>query len=68
VNEAQPCATVRVTLSRERTIDVQGFTEAAGDPVDPTQFPRRTLHLVQGRQCFMDAMETRTGDGVAWFG
>jgi hypothetical protein len=67
VNEAQSCATVRVTLSRERAIDVPGFTEAASDPVDPTQFPRRTLHLVQGRQWFMDAMETRTGDGVAWF-
>jgi hypothetical protein len=67
VNEARPCATVRVTLSRERAIDVPGFTEAASDPVDPTQFPRRTLHLVQGRQWFMDAMETRTGDGVAWF-
>jgi len=67
VNEAQPCATVRVALSRERAIDVPGFTEAASDPVDPTQFPRRTLHLVQGRQWFMDAMETRTGDGVAWF-
>jgi hypothetical protein len=67
VNEARPCATVRVTLSRERAIDVPGFTEAASEPVDPTQFPRRTLHLVQGRQWFMDAMETRTGDGVAWF-
>jgi hypothetical protein len=67
MNEDQPCATVRVTLSRERAIDVPGFTEAASDPVDPTQFPRRTLQLVQGRQWFMDAMETRTGDGVAWF-
>ena len=67
VNEDQPCATVRVTLSRERAIDVPGFTEAASDPVDPTQFPRRAVHLVQRRQWFMDAMETRTGDGVAWF-
>lgn len=67
MNEDQPCATVRVTLSRERAIDVAGFTEAASDPVDPTQFPRRTVQLVQGRQWFMDAMEARTGDGVAWF-
>jgi hypothetical protein len=66
MNEDQPCATVRVTLSRERAIDVPGFTEAAS-PVDPTQFPRRTLQLVQGRQWFMDAMEACTGDGVAWF-
>src|SRR3954469_18474766 len=36
VDEDQPCATVRVTLSRERAIDVPGFAEAAGDAVDPT--------------------------------
>jgi acyl-Coa thioesterase superfamily protein len=66
-NEDQPCATVRVTLSRERAIDVPGFADEPGDLVDPAQFPQRAVHLVQGRQWFMDAMETRTGDGVAWF-
>jgi len=67
VNDDQPCATVRVTLSRERPIEVPGLADDIGDPVDPTQFPQRTLHLVHGRQWFMDAMEARAGDGVAWF-
>ena len=44
-----------------------GFVEAGSAPVDPTQYPARTLHLVKGRQWFMDAMEARLGDGVAWF-
>ena len=40
--EEQPCATVRVTLSRERAVEVPGFADAGGEPVDPTRFPRRT--------------------------
>lgn len=65
--EDAPCATVRVTLSRERAVEVPGFVEAGRAPADPTQYPPRTLHLVTGRQWFMDAMEARLGDGVAWF-
>ena len=67
VNEDAPCATVRVTLSRERAIEVPGLVEANRAPADPARYPQRTLHLVQGRQWFMDAMEARLGDGVAWF-
>lgn len=67
VNEEAPCATVRVTLSRERAVEVPGFAEAGNAPVDPTQYPVRKPHMVQGRQWFMDAMEARLGDGVAWF-
>ena len=52
LHEDQPCATVRVTLSRERAIDAPGLAEDGGDPVDPSRFPQRTLHLAQGRQCF----------------
>ncbi|MCP1910839.1 hypothetical protein J2R96_003319 [Bradyrhizobium elkanii] len=37
--EEQPCATVRVTLSRERAVEVPGFYGSAADPVDPTVFP-----------------------------
>ena len=66
-NEDAPCATVRVTLSRERSIDIPGLAEARPARADPTQYPLRTLHLVQGRKWFMDAMEARLGDGVAWF-
>jgi len=67
INEDAPCATVRVTLSRERAIEVPGFVEADPAPIDPTQYPSRTLQLVTGRKWFMDAMEARLGDGVAWF-
>lgn len=67
VGEDAPCATVRVTLSRERAVEVPGFAEAGSAPIDPTQYPVRTLHIVTGRKWFMDAMEARLGDGVAWF-
>jgi hypothetical protein len=65
--EDQPCATVRVTLSRERAVEVSGFAEPASDTVDPTRFPVRTRRAAHGRPWFMDAMEAREGDGVAWF-
>jgi hypothetical protein len=67
IGEDAPCATVRMTLSRERAVEVPGFTEANRTQVDPTRYPVRTLHMVTGRQWFMDAMEARLGDGVAWF-
>jgi hypothetical protein len=67
LGEDAPCATVRVTLSRERTVEVPGFVEGKDTLADPTQYPARTLHLVKRRQWFMDAMEARLGDGVAWF-
>ncbi|MGY3442172.1 acyl-CoA thioesterase domain-containing protein [Bradyrhizobium sp. USDA 4473] len=35
--EQQPCATVRVTLSRERAVEIPGFHEAVAEPVDPTR-------------------------------
>jgi hypothetical protein len=67
VNEEAPCATVRVTLSRERAVELPGFADADGDMTDPTRFPRRTAQAVHGRPWFMDAMEARAGDDVAWF-
>ncbi len=66
-NEKQPCATVRVTLSRERAVEVPGFVEATNDTADPTRFPVRTRQAAHGRPWFMEAMEARAGDGVAWF-
>jgi Thioesterase-like superfamily len=65
--ELEPCATVRVTLSRERGVDVPGFAEPPKHAADPTQFPVRARHAAHGRPWFMDAMEARVGDGVAWF-
>ena len=67
VDEDAPCATVRVTLSRERAVEVPGLVESRPTQADPTQYPVRTLHIVKGRKWFMDAMEARLGDGVAWF-
>jgi hypothetical protein len=67
LNENTPCATVRVSLSGERAVEVPGLAEAGGVPTDPTQYPVRKLHIVSGRQWFMDAMEARLGDGIAWF-
>jgi hypothetical protein len=66
-DEDQPCATVRVTLSRERAVEVPGFADTVGDTADPTRFPVRTRRAAHGKPWFMDAMEARAGDGVAWF-
>ena len=66
-DQDQPCATVRVTLSRERAVEVPGFAEPANAAADPTRFPVRTGQAAHGRPWFMEAMEARAGDGVAWF-
>jgi len=67
-DEDQPCATVRVTLSRERAVEVPGFAESVNAAAaDPTRFPVRTRQAAHGRPWFMEAMEARAGDGVAWF-
>lgn len=65
--EAEPCATVRVTLARERAIAVPAFGGDAFRDVDPAQLPLRTTRAPHGGPWFMDAMEVRGGDGVAWF-
>jgi hypothetical protein len=66
-NEEAPCATVRVTLSRERGIEIPGFVEPASEAADPGRLPLRAVKAAHGRPWFMDAMEARAGDGVAWF-
>ena len=66
-HEEQPCATVRVTLSRERAVELPGFADGEDDAFDPTRFPVRTRRAAHGRPWFMDAMEARVGDGVTWF-
>ena len=66
--DPDPCATVRVTMARERAIDV--IVPASGDDrgvVDPTLLPRRKTAAPHGGSWFMDAMEVRPGDGVVWF-
>jgi acyl-coenzyme A thioesterase PaaI-like protein len=66
-DDEQPCATVRVTLSRDRAVKVPGFAEEEGDILDPTEFPVRTTQAAHGRPWFMDAMEARASDDVVWF-
>lgn len=66
-DEDQPCATVRVTLSRERAVEVPGFAGPVVAAFDPLQLQVRTRRAAHGKPWFMDAMETRQGDGTAWF-
>lgn len=65
--EAEPCATVRVTLLRERPIEVPGLQAEAGPPADPAAYPSRRPVAPHGGPWFMDAMEVRGDDSVAWF-
>lgn len=66
-NEDQPCATVRVTLSRERAVEIPGFADAQSEIADPTLLPIRTRKAAHGKPWFMDAMETRVSEEIAWF-
>ena len=66
-DEDQPCATVRVTLSRERGVEIPGFRDPVSTAIDPARFPVRSHRAAHGKPWFMDAMETREGDGTAWF-
>lgn len=66
-DDDQPCATVRVTLSRERAVEIPGFAGSVGDTADPLRFPVRARRAAHGKPWFMDAMEARQGDGTAWF-
>jgi hypothetical protein len=48
-------------------VEVPDFAEPASAASDPTRFPVRTRRAAHGRPWFMEAMEARAGDGVAWF-
>lgn len=50
--EEAPCATVRVTLSRERAVEMPGFEERPAATVDPSNFPLRTRRAAHGRPWF----------------
>jgi len=67
VTEEAPCATVRVTLSRERAVEIPGFTSSVSEAADPERLPPRTIKAAHGRPWFMDAMDARAGDCIALF-
>src|SRR4051812_47017363 len=48
-NEEQPCATVRVTLSRERGVELPGFVDEECGAADPTRLPLRSPGVAHGR-------------------
>ncbi len=61
------CAMTRVTLSKPRAIDVQGFYPAALTEIDPQQYPLHVRPAPHGGAWFMDAMELRLGERIFWF-
>jgi acyl-CoA thioesterase superfamily protein len=67
IDEHQPCATAWVTLPRERAVEMPGFKEITGGCADPARLPLGGIKAAHGRPWFMDAMEARMDDGVAWF-
>lgn len=67
VDAAEPCATVRVTFARERAVAISPLQSEASETVEPERYPARSVKAAHGRPWFMDAMEARLGDGVAWF-
>jgi Thioesterase-like superfamily len=66
--DAEACATVRVTLVRERAIDVpMPPDQGASAAIDPLDYPVQARRAPHGGSWFMHAMEARLGEGVVWF-
>jgi Thioesterase-like superfamily len=65
--DSEPCATARVTLINERRIEALALADAPAETIDPTRYPLRKIASFHGRPWMMDAMDARSGDGVAWF-
>jgi hypothetical protein len=65
--DAEPSATVRVTLIRERPIDGPDIPGRHSEVIDPTIYPVTKIPGFHGNPWMMDAMEVRNGEGIAWF-
>lgn len=64
----EPCATARITLVNERRMEAPAIPETTSSKTfDPLIYPQRTPPSFHGLPWMMDAMEARSGDGVAWF-
>jgi hypothetical protein len=66
-SDAEPCATARVTLIKERRVDTPEIADRRTRPLDPAAYPRRSIASFHGRPWMMDAMDAHAGEGVAWF-
>lgn len=67
LGDTEPCATARVTLTNERSIEAPEILHTASAPVDPLHYPLRTVASFHGKPWMMNAMDARMGDGIAWF-
>jgi hypothetical protein len=63
----EPCAIARVTFARERAVTIPPLPSKTGERFEPERYPARSVTAAHGHPWFMDAMEARSGDGVAWF-
>jgi len=64
---SDPCATARITFINDRRVETPEIPKTTPTNIDPSKFPTRTIKSFHGRPWMMDAMESRIGDGVAWF-
>ena len=63
----EPCATARITFINDRRVETPEIPQTPPTNIDPASYPLRTVKSFHGRPWMMDAMESRIGDGVAWF-
>jgi len=63
----EPCAMARVTLAQPRPVQVPGLKAREETQIDPALYPLSTRPAPHGGPWFMDAMEARAAEAVAWF-
>jgi len=64
---SEPTAMARATFMGARPADAPGFMPSATRFADPERLTPVTRRAPHGGPWFMDAMETRAGDGITWF-
>lgn len=66
--DPEACATVRVTLIRDRAVDVPGYVAPESVMTDPTRLAQPSRRVApHGKPWFMDTMEVRAGTDTVWF-
>lgn len=64
---SDPCATARITFINDRRVETPEIPQPPPAAIDPSKYPPRVIKSFHGRPWMMDAMESRAGDGIAWF-